>query len=84
MSPDNRGSTELVTDGLAELHTDLDKPRYNFKADISEVKYSIQKLEESIEFTQGEVDTLKEQVKEKSKKHATDVELCTKRSPNLS
>ena len=45
-----------------------------FKADINEVKSSIQKLENSIEFTQGEVDSLKEQVKQESKKHATDVE----------
>ena len=66
---------KLVTDGLAELHTDLDKLRYDFKADINEVKSSIRKLEDSIEFTQGEVGTLKEQVNEKSKKHATDVEL---------
>ena len=42
---------KLVTDGLAELHTDLDKLRYDFKADISEVKSSIRKLEDSIEFT---------------------------------
>ena len=55
---------KLVTDGLAELHTDLDKLRYGFKADISEVKSSIRKLEDSIEFTQGEVDTLREQVNE--------------------
>ena len=66
---------KLVTDGLAELHTDLDKLRYDFKADISEVKSSLRNLEDSIEFTQGEVDTLKEQVNEKSKKHAKDVEL---------
>ena len=65
---------KLVTNGLAELHADLDKLRYEFKADINEVKSSIQKLENSIEFTQGEVDSLKEQVKQESKKHATDVE----------
>ena len=65
---------KLATDGLAELHTDLDKLRYHFKADTSEVKSSLRNLEDSIEFTQGEVDTLKEQVNEKSKKHATDVE----------
>ena len=58
---------KLVTDGLAEFHTDMDKLRYDFKADIREVKSSIRKLEDSIEFTQGEVDTLKEQVNEKSK-----------------
>ena len=74
---------KLVTDGLAELHADLDKLRYEFKADISEVKSSIQKLEDSIEFTQGEVDTLKEQVKEKSKKHETDVELLHQKVAEL-
>ena len=74
---------KLVTDGLAELHADLDKLRYDFKADISEVKSSIQKLEGSIEFTQGEVDTLKEQVKENSKKHETDVELLRQKVAEL-
>ena len=43
----------------------------------------IQKLEDSIEFTQGEVDTLKEQVKEKSKKQATDVELLHQKVAKL-
>ena len=74
---------KLVTDGLAELHTDLDKLRYDFKADISEVKSSIRKLEDSMEFTQGEVDTLKEQVNEKSKKHATDVEFLHQKVAEL-
>ena len=59
---------KLVTDGLAELHTGLDKLRYDFKADISEVKSSIQKPEDSIGFTQGEVDILKEQVKKSTLK----------------
>ena len=70
-------------DGLAELHADLDKLRYDFKADICKVKSSIQKLEDSIEFTQGEVDTLKEQVKENSKKHETDVELLQQKVAEL-
>ena len=74
---------KLVTDGLAELHTDLEKIGYDFKADISEVKSSLRKLEDSIEFTQGEVDTLKEQVNEKSKKHATDVELLHQKVAEL-
>ena len=72
-----------LTDGLAELHPDLDKLRYDFKAEISEVKSSIRKLEDIIEFTQGEVDTLKEQVKEKSKKQATDVELLHQKVAKL-
>ena len=72
---------KLVTDGLAELHTDLDKLRYDFKADISEVKS--RKLEDGIEYTQGEVDTLKEQVNEKSKKHSTDVELLHQKVAEL-
>ena len=66
---------KLVTDGLAELHTDLDKLRYDFKADISEVK-----SKNSIEFTQGEADTLKDQVNEKSKKMQQMWNYCTKRS----
>ena len=47
------------------------------------MKSSIQKLEDSIEFTQGEVDTLKEQVKENSKKHETDVELLQQKVAEL-
>ena len=39
------------------------------------MKSSIQKLEDSIEFTQGEVETLKEQVKENLKQHKREVEL---------
>ena len=74
---------KLVTDGLAELNADLDKLRYDFKADISEVKSSIQKLEDSIEFTQGKVDTSKEQVKENSKKHGIDVELLHQKVAKL-
>lgn len=74
---------KLVTDGLAELHTDMDKLRYDFKADISEVKSSIHKLEDSIEFTQGEVDALIGKVNEKSKKHATDVELLHQKVAEL-
>ena len=74
---------KLVTDGLAELHADLGKLRYEFKADINEVKSSIQKLENSIEFTQGEAESLKEQVKQESKKHATDVESLHKMAAEL-
>ena len=47
------------------------------------MKSSIQKLENSIEFTQCEDDTLKEQVKEKSKKHATDMELLQQKVAEL-
>ena len=66
-----------------KLHTDLEKIGYDFKADISEVKSSLRNLEDSIEFTQGEVDTLKEQVNEKSKKHATDVEFLHQKVAEL-
>ena len=31
---------KLVTDGLAEFYTDLDKLRYDFKADLSDSKSS--------------------------------------------
>ena len=47
------------------------------------MKSSFQNLEDSIEFTQGEVDTLKEQVKENSKKHETDVELLQQKVAEL-
>ena len=47
------------------------------------MKSSIQKLEDSIEFTPGEVDTLKEQDKENSKKYETDVELLHQKVAEL-
>ena len=48
------------------------------------MKYSIQRLEYScMEFTQGDVGTLKEQLNEESKKHATDVELLHKKVAEL-
>ena len=69
---------KLLTDSPADLHTDLNKLRYGFNADISEVKYSIQKLEDSTEFTHS-----KEQVKEESKKHTTDIELLHQKVAQL-
>ena len=74
----------LLTDALAELHADLDNLRYDFKADISEVKSSIQKLEDSIEFTQGEVDTLKSKLKRNQRSMKQTSTYCNKRSPSWS
>ena len=49
----------------------------------SELLYKSNRPQDSIEFTQGEVDTLKEQVNEKSKKHATDVEFLHQKVAEL-
>ena len=69
---------KLVTDGLAELHSDLDKLRYEFKAYLKEVKSSIKELEKSVEFTQGEANSLKEQVKQELERHAVGLEALHK------
>lgn len=47
------------------------------------MKSSIQKHEDSKEFTQCEDDTLKEQVKEKSNEHLTDIELLNQKVAEL-
>ena len=52
----------LVTEGLARLHGDLDILRSEFKSDIKEMSRTIKDLEKSLNFTQDEVDTFKEQL----------------------
>ena len=53
----------LVTEGLADIREDFDKLRREFKSDIKAVNSTIKELEQSLNSTQGDVDTLKKQFK---------------------
>ena len=57
----------LVTEGLARLHGDLDILRSEFKSDIKEMSCTMKDLEKSLNFTQDEVDTFKEQLKKETR-----------------
>ena len=64
------------TEGLAEIHSNLDKLRHEFKTETDEVKSSFKDLEHSYNFTQGEVHTLKE----KSKVQALDLKSLNRKT----
>lgn len=50
---------------FSKIHTDMDELRHELKADMKILKEKVKEIERSIEFTQGEVDLLKEDVKAK-------------------
>ena len=67
----------LVTEGLARLHGNLDILQSEFKSDIKEMSRTIKDLEKSLNFTQDEVDTFKEQLKKETEEHPSEMELLT-------
>ena len=67
----------LVTEGLARLHDDLDILRNEFKTDFKEMSCTIKDLEKSLTFTQVEVDSFKEQLKKESEERSSEMELLT-------
>ena len=67
----------LVTEGLARLHVDLDILRNEFKTDFKEMSCTIRYLEKSLNFTQVEVDSFKEQLKKESEERSLEMELLT-------
>ena len=67
----------LVTEGLARLHVDLDILRNEFKTDFKEMSCTIRDLEKSLNFTQVEVDSFKEQLKKESEERSSEMELLT-------
>ena len=67
----------LVTEGLARLHGDLDILLSEFKLDIKEMSCTIKDLEKSLNFTQDEVDTFKEQLKKETEERSSEMELLT-------
>ena len=66
-------------DGLAEIRTNLDKLRHEFKSDIKAVNSTIKEIEQSLTFTQGEVETLKEQFKTESEEQKFEIGLLKER-----
>ena len=66
-------------DGLAEIRTTLDKLRHEFKSDIKAVNSTIKEIEQSLTFTQGEVETLKEQFKTESEEQKFEIGLLKER-----
>ena len=59
--------TNAMEAGFAGLRAELDKLRLEFKHEIEGLKGELKSLKESISFTQGEVETLKEKSKENLK-----------------
>ena len=54
---------KLVTDGSAKIHEDMDKLREEFKEDLNIVKKQIGEIEESLQSTQVDVESLRNEVK---------------------
>lgn len=54
---------KVVTDGFANIHSDLDNLRLEFKTEIKGIKSTIKDIEKSLESTQEDVESVKEDVK---------------------
>ena len=66
----------LVTEGLARLHVDLHILRNEFKTDFKEMSCTL-KGTLSLNFTQVEVDSFKEQLKKEPEERSSEMELLT-------
>ena len=67
----------MVTESLARLHGDLDILRNKFKTDFKEMSCTIKDLEKSLNFTQVEVDSFKEQLNKETEEGSSEMELLT-------
>ena len=54
---------KVVTDGFANIHSDIDNHRLELKTEIDGIKRTIKDIEKSLESTQEEVEVVKEDVK---------------------
>ena len=52
-----------LQEGFSKIHTDMDILRCEMKAEMTILKETVKDMERSLEFTQGEVDLLKEETK---------------------
>ena len=52
-------------DGFSKIYSEMDSLRHAMKADMKILKEKVREIEKSIEFTQGEVDLLKEDMETK-------------------
>ena len=57
------GLNKEVTDGFANIHTDIDNLRFEFKTEIEGIKSTIKDIERGLEATQEDVESVKEDVK---------------------
>ena len=57
------GLNKVVTDGFANIHTDIDNLRFEFKTKIEGIKSTIKDIERGLETTQEDVESVKEDVK---------------------
>lgn len=53
---------KLVTDGLAKIHEDMDKLRKEFKEDLNAIQKHIGEIEESLQGTQVDVESLRNEI----------------------
>ena len=60
----------LLTEGLADIRED--KLRQDFKSHLKAVNFTVKDLEQSLNFTQNDVDTLKAQFKAESQKRISE------------
>ena len=74
---------QVVSEGFVKLHTDLDKLRFEFKAEIDAVKLSIKDIERSLTYTQSEVEDLKERFEMETKEHSKEVNTLNKKIADL-
>ena len=73
---------QIVSEGFAKLHSDLDVLRSEFKTDIDQVK-SIKDFEKSLTFTQSKVEDLKEQFQMEQKVRSKDLDALNKKIADL-
>ena len=57
------GLNKVVTDGFANIHTDIDNLRFEFKTEIEGIKSTIKDIERGLETTKEDVESVKEDVK---------------------
>ena len=74
---------QVVSEGFAKLHTDLDKLRFEFKTEIDAVKLSMKDIEKSLTYTQSEVEDLKERFEMETKEHSKEVNPLNKKIADL-
>ena len=54
---------KVVTDGFANIHTDIDNLRFEFKTEIEGIKSTIKDIKKGLESAQEDVESVKEDVK---------------------
>ena len=74
---------QVVSEGFAKLHSDLDKLWFEFKTEIEAIKLSIKDIEKSLIYTQSEVEGLKEHFEMERKEHLKEVDTLNEKIADL-